>query len=461
MTKDLPRLSRSLPGTPAAAPVRMVHIGLGNFHRAHQAWYTAHAPDGDEWGYASFTGTSPRAADALRPQDGLFTLIVRNSGGDSFETVGSLSAVHAATEHATYLDYLARPAVAVVSATVTEAGYLRGPDGRLNTDDPVLATDLAALRQDPRQPVRSLPARLLAGLMARRSAAGGALTIVSCDNLPGNGEVTRTLVHDLAALVDKSLIGWMDDQIEFASSMVDRITPAPTEADRTLVEEQCGYVDATPVPTEPFSEWILSGRFPGGRPRWEEAGATMVEDVEPFEQRKLWLLNASHTLLAYAGSIRGFETIDEAIGDPMCRSWVTALWDEATRHLSLPAEEVSKYRDALLVRFANPRMRDYLARIAADGSQKLVVRTLPVVQAERRAGRLPSGSATSLAAWVLHLRGHGAPVKDPGAGAAQAAANDKDLPEAVPAVLETLQPGLGEDDELAALVLQQAGALQS
>jgi fructuronate reductase len=297
--------------------------------------------------------------------------------------------------------------------------------------------------------------------MARRSAAGGALTIVSCDNLPGNGEVTRTLVHDLAALVDKSLIGWMDDQIEFASSMVDRITPAPTEADRTLVEEQCGYVDATPVPTEPFSEWILSGRFPGGRPRWEEAGATMVEDVEPFEQRKLWLLNASHTLLAYAGSIRGFETIDEAIGDPMCRSWVTALWDEATRHLSLPAEEVSKYRDALLVRFANPRMRDYLARIAADGSQKLVVRTLPVVQAERRAGRLPSGSATSLAEWVLHLRGHGAPVKDPGAGAAQAAANDKDLPEAVPAVLETLQPGLGEDDELAALVLQQAGALQS
>ncbi|HEX8509267.1 MAG TPA: mannitol dehydrogenase family protein [Propionibacteriaceae bacterium] len=460
MTKDLARLSRSLPGTPTAAPVRMVHLGLGNFHRAHQAWYTAHAPDADEWGYASFTGTSPRLSDALDPQDGLYTLIVRNSEGDSFETVGSLSAVHAATEHATYLDYLAQPAVAVVTATVTEAGYLRGPDGHLNTDDEVLAADLAALRQDPRQPVRSLPARLLAGLLARRSAAGGALTIVSCDNLPGNGEVTRTLVHDLAALVDESLIGWMDDQIEFASSMVDRITPAATDDDRELVREQCGYVDASPVTTEPFSEWILSGRFPAGRPRWEEAGATVVEDVEPFEQRKLWLLNASHTLLAYAGSIRGFETIDQAIADPTCRSWVTALWDEASPHLSLPADEVSHYRDALLARFANPRMRDYLARIAADGSQKLVVRTLPVVQAERRAGRLPRGSATSLAAWVLHLRGHGAPVKDSGAGAAQAAANDKDLPEAVPAVLDTLQPGLGEDDELVGLVVQQARDLQ-
>ncbi|HEY5783246.1 MAG TPA: mannitol dehydrogenase family protein [Microlunatus sp.] len=461
MTHDLPRLSRSLPDAPLAAPIRMVHIGLGNFHRAHQAWYTAHASDADECGYASFTGTSPRVSDALRPQDGLYTLIIRGNEGDSFETVGSVTAVHAADEHEKYLTYLAQPDVAVVTVTVTEAGYQRGPDGHLNADDEVLAADLTVLRQDPRQRVRSLPARLLAGLLARRSAGGGPLTILSCDNLPDNGEVTKTVVYDLAALVDTSLIRWMDDQIDFASSMVDRITPAPTDDDRQLVQDQCGYVDTCPVPAEPFHEWVVSGRFPAGRPRWEDAGATVVEDVGPFEQRKLWLLNASHTLLAYAGSIRGYETIDQAIGDPHCRSWVTTLWDEASRHLSLPSEDVAAYRRALLVRFSNPRMRDYLARIAADGSQKLPVRTLPVVHAERQAGRLPRGGATTLAAWVLHLRGLGAPVKDPGAAAARAAANGNDLAHAVPAVLNTLQPGLSEDDAFVALVLDQTHTIQS
>ena len=438
----------------------MVHLGLGNFHRAHQAWYTAHAPDADEWGYASFTGTSPRVSDALGPQDGLYTVIIRSPEGDTFETVGSLSAVHAADEHDAYLAYLARPEVAVVTVTVTEAGYLRGADGRLDADDAVLVEDLTVLRQDPRQRVRTLPARLLAGLLVRRSAGAGPLTILSCDNLPENGKVAKTVVHDLAALVDDSLIGWMDDQVDFASSMVDRITPAPTDDDRRLVSDRCGYVDAAPVPTEPFTEWVVSGRFPAGRPRWEDAGATVVTDVGPFEQRKLLLLNAAHTLLAYAGSIRGHETIDQAIADPDCLSWVTGLWDEAARHLSLPAEDVAAYRQALLVRFSNPRMRDHLARIAADGSQKLVVRTLPVVQAERRAGRLPRGSATSLAAWVLHLRGLGAPVRDPGATAARAAADDADLPRAVAAVLETLLPGLGEDAGLTDLVVQQAHALQ-
>ncbi|HYP46028.1 MAG TPA: mannitol dehydrogenase family protein [Propionibacteriaceae bacterium] len=461
MNSDLPRLDRSLPGTPAAAPIRLVHIGLGNFHRAHQTWYTAHAPDADEWGYASFTGSSPRVADALKPQDGLYTLIVRSSDGDRLETIGSLSAVHAASEHATYLNYLAQPETAVVTATVTEAGYLRRPDGHLNTEDEVLAGDLAALRQDPRRLVRSLPARLLAGLLARRTSAAGALTIASCDNLPGNGEVTRSVVYDLAALVDESLMGWMDEHIEFASSMVDRITPAANDDDRSSVRDRCGYLDAAPVVTEPFSEWIVSGRFPAGRPRWEEAGATLVEDVEPFEQRKLWLLNGSHTLLAYAGSIRGHETIDQAISDSRCRSWVTDVWDEASRHLSLAPEEVNSYRQALLERFSNPRMRDYLARIAADGSQKLPVRTVPVVLAERQAGRLPRGGATCLAAWVLHLRGLGVAVRDPGAAVARAAANGKELADAVPAVLNTLQQGLGEDDELVALVVHQAADIQS
>jgi fructuronate reductase len=459
--EKLPRLSRSLPDTPAAAPVRMVHLGVGNFHRAHQAWYTTHSPDADQWGIAAFTGRRRDTADALAPQDGLYTLITRSADGDNFELIGALSAVHGAVEHEAYLDYLSRGEVVIVTITVTEAAYLRGADGHLDAGLDVIVSDLAALRSSARNPVASLPARLVAGLVARRTAGAAALTILSCDNLPENGAVTRTVVKDFAALVDQSLPDWIDSHVDFATSMVDRITSGTTDEDRALVQQACGYVDAYPVPTEPFSEWVVSGRFPAGRPRWEEAGVTLVADVEPFEQRKLWLLNGSHSMLAYAGSIRGYSTIDEAIADPGCRSWVEMFWDEASRHLSLPAADIAAYRAALLTRFSNPRAGDQLARIAADGSTKLAVRTVPTIRAERAAGRVPSGCATTIAAWVLHLRGLGAPIKDSGAGPSQKAANSGDLPQAVPAVLDILEPGLGSDKEFVDAVLRQADAITS
>jgi fructuronate reductase len=439
----------------------MVHLGVGNFTRAHQAWYTTHSPDADQWGIAGFTGRRRDTADALAPQDGLYTLITRSAQGDTFELIGALSAVHAAANHDAYLDYLRRPKVAIVTITVTEAGYVRGADGHLDASRDVVVADLEALRSDPRSQVGSLPARLVAGLLARRAAGGEALTILSCDNLPENGPVTGTVVKDLAALVDESLPDWIDSHVDFATSMVDRITPATTDEDRALVEKECGYLDACPVPTEPFSEWVVSGGFPAGRPRWEEAGARLVDDVEPFEQRKLWLLNGSHSMLAYAGSIRGYSTIDEAIADPKCRSWVEAFWDEASQYLSLPASDIANYRAALLTRYANPRVRHQLAQIAPDGSIKLPVRTLPTVRADRSAGRVPIGCATTIAAWVLHLRGLGAPIKDPGAGPAQEAANSGELPEAVPAVLDVVEPGLGSDKEFVDAVLRQADAITS
>jgi fructuronate reductase len=388
-------------------------------------------------------------------------LITRSGEGDTFELIGALSAVHAAADHEAYLDYLSRPEVAVVTITVTEAAYLRGADGHLDAGLDVIVSDLEALQSDPRNPVASLPARLVAGLVARRTSGASALTILSCDNLPENGAVTKTVVQDFAALLDETLGDWIDSQVDFATSMVDRITPRTTDEDRALVQQACGYVDAYPVATEPFSEWVISGGFPAGRPRWEEAGATIVAEVEPFEQRKLWLLNGSHSMLAYAGSIRGHSTIDEAIADPSCRSWVEMFWDEASRHLSLPAADIAEYREALLTRFSNPRAGDQLARIAADGSTKLVVRTLPTIRAERSAGRLPIGCATTISAWILHLRGLGAPIKDPGAAAAEKAANSGELREAVPAVLDALEPGLGGDRDFVEAVIGQAGAIQS
>jgi fructuronate reductase len=458
---ELPRLSRSLPDMPPAAPVRMVHLGVGNFTRAHQAWYTTHSPDADQWGIAGFTGRRRDTADALAPQDGLYTLITRSGEGDTFELIGALSAVHAAADHEAYLDYLSRPEVAVVTITVTEAAYLRGADGHLDAGLDVIVSDLEALQSDPRNPVASLPARLVAGLVARRTSGASALTILSCDNLPENGAVTKAVVQDFAALVDETLGDWINSEVDFATSMVDRITPRTTDEDRALVQQACGYVDAYPVATEPFSEWVISGEFPAGRPRWEEAGATIVAEVEPFEQRKLWLLNGSHSMLAYAGSIRGYSTIDEAIADPSCRSWVEMFWDEASRQLTLPAADIAEYREALLARFSNPRAGDQLARIAADGSTKLVVRTLPTIRAERSAGRVPIGCGTTMAAWILHLRGLGAPIKDPGAAAAEKVANSGELREAVPAVLDVLEPGLGGDRDFVDAVIRQASAIQS
>src|SRR4051794_20778465 len=462
MTADqaTPRLSRALPDMPPTAPVRIVHLGVGNFHRAHQAWYTAHAPDADKWGIAAFTGRRPDMAQSLAPQDGLYTLITRRGDRDAFELIGALSAVHAASEHDQYLDYLSRPEVSIVTITVTEAGYVLGADRRLDADRDVIVADLERLRSDRRTPVVSLPAKLVAGLLARRAAGAGAITILSCDNLPENGTVSRTVVGDLAALVDDSLPGWVDVNVDFATSMVDRITPATNDDDRALVERSCGYLDADPVATEPFSEWVVSGAFPAGRPQWEKAGVTLVDDVVPFEQRKLWFLNAAHSHLAYAASIRGFATIDEAIADLECRAEVELLWDEASRHLELPGDAIADYRQALLARFANPRMRDQLARIAADGSVKLPVRIMPTVRAERAAGRIPVGGATTLAAWVLHLRGLGAPVKDAGAGPFLRAANSGELAEAVPAVLDLLEPGLGSDAALVDAVLAQAHTIR-
>lgn len=448
--EDLPRLSRELPGQSPAAPVRIVHVGVGNFHRAHQAWYTHHAPDAAEWGIVGFTGRSAAMAETLNPQDGLFTLVTKGSERDEFEVISSISRVVPAGDHRTFLDYLADPRVVLVTATVTEQGWLADT-----------ADDVDILRADPTAPVTTLPARLFAGLRARRLAGGGALTVLSCDNLPSNGQVARRVVLEVAEEIDPTLIDWIEESVDFATSMVDRITPATTDEDRRRVGDELGFDDASPVPTEPFSEWVISGRFPAGRPAWEHAGATIVDDPEPFEQRKLWLLNGSHSLLAYCGSVLGHTTIADAIADERCRTWVEQFWDEASTHLSLPADSVADYRKALLGRFANPRIRHNLAQIAGDGSSKIEVRTLPIVRAERAAGRIPEGAATTLAGWVLHLRGVGAPIKDARAGRFAEAASSTDATAAVREVLALFDPALATDEPLVEAVVRRHAVLSA
>jgi fructuronate reductase len=445
------RLSRAAGDAGPAAPVRIVHIGLGNFFRAHQAWYTDSAPDAGEWGIAAFTGRSADLAAALSAQDGLYTLITRGADGDSCRVLGSVSRAHPGPETETWLNYLASPDVRIVTLTVTEAGYVRGSDGGLDTDRPEIRREVTALRSDLRSPVRTTPARLVAGLAARRAAGAGALTLVSCDNLPDNGAVTARVVADFAALLDSDLAAWIDENVSFVT-MVDRITPATTQEDVQAVADLTGRVDAAPVVTEPYSEWVLCGDFRRGRPAWDAVGARFVSDIAPFEERKLWLLNGGHSLLAYLGSARGHETVAQAVTDPVCREWLLAWWAEASRHLTLPAEEVAAYRDALLARFANPRIRHLLAQIAADGSQKLPVRILPAVRREHARGRLPLGGLRVVAAWVNHLRGSGAPVKDTAAERVATMAAGP-IERAVQGVLGDLDEDLARDEDVVASVV--------
>lgn len=355
------------------APVRIAHIGLGAFHRAHQAWYTAHAT-GDPWGIAAFTGRSPAAAQVLAEQDCVYTLIERSADGDRAEIIESIVEARDGADAAAWTRTIASPDVAVITLTVTEAGYVPG------------AT-----------PAR----RLIQGLTARRAADGGPLSIVGCDNLPANGQAMRAAILTLAT---SDLVCWIDENVAFVDAMVDRITPSTTEADRTAARLLTGMPDEAPVVTEPFSEWILAGEFPAGRPAWETAGARFVPHVAPYEERKLWLLNAAHSFLAYAGSVRGFDSIDAAFADDELRAMTEQLWAEQRNVLSLGDDEIDSALTALRQRFANPRIRHSLQQIAQMGALKLPIRILHPMRLRADRG-LAEGTAqrAAIAAWAEYL----------------------------------------------------------
>lgn len=457
-TSGAVELSRTAGHGRPAAPVRHVHLGLGNFFRAHQAVYTDRSPDAGEWGIASFAGRSASLADSMSRQDGLYTLVTQTGDGDMFDVIGSVSAAHAAGEHDAWLRYLRSPETGVVTLTVTESAYLRRADGGLDHSDGRVAADVGSLTHDPCSPVVSVPGKLAAGLLARYRAGAGPIAVVPCDNISCNGAVVARVVTELVERIDPGFAAWVGHSVSFVTSMVDRITPRATERDSDSVLHSTGIRDRCPVVTEPFTEWVLQGKFPHGRPAWDVAGAVLSDDVTPYERRKLWLLNGAHSLLAYAGSIRGHTTVAEAAGDAVCVEWMTELWDVASRQLRQPPAELDDYRQALLARFTNRAMRHRLDQIAADGSQKLPVRVLPVLETEREAGRLPLAVTRVLAAWLLHLRGIGAPVTDVRAAALDRLAGGR-LSDAVLRVLDFLDPEVGADTAVTSAVLAQAEEL--
>ena len=374
--------------------------------------YTEKASDAAQWGIAAFTGRSVAMAQAMAEQDGLYELIVQNPEGNEYEVISAISATHSGSDVARFVEYLRDPDVAIVSSTITEAGYLPGADGGVDLDDEAVAVDVAALKAGDLTSVTTAPGKFVAGLLARREAGAGALTFLPGDNIPDNGHLVAGVLTSLAEAVDPTLVDWMAENVGFATTMVDRITPSISEEARQALADDQGIEDPAAVATEPFTEWVIAGDFKAGRPAWEDAGVQFVDDITPHELRKLWLLNGSHSLMAYAATIVGRPTVYEAISDPTVAGWVNEWWDVAARHLPLPADEVDAYRAALLERFGNPRMKDQLSRIAADGSVKIPIRIVPALNAERAAGGEPIGAERAVAAWVPHTRGLGAPVND-------------------------------------------------
>lgn len=434
-------------------PIRIAHLGTGNFFRAHQAWYTEHAPDAEDWGIAAFAGRSGGIVDELATQDGLYTLLVRAADGDRPEIISALSAV--SSDLADWRRCFAQIYLAVVTITVTEAGYCRAEDGSLDFTNPAVAADIKALRRyGLRADVRTAPGKLVLGCAVRQTNGLPGLAVVPCDNVPNNGAMVARVVGELAEAANPELAAWIRQNCSFVTTMVDRITPQTTADDRAHTQATTGVEDTAPVVTEPYSEWVLCGEFPQGRPRWDDAGARFVSDIEPWENRKLWLLNGSHSLMAYAGSIRGHATVHEAILDPVIRGWVEQWWDDAAHHLSVPAEDIIAYRDALVMRYENPRIRHLLRQIAIDGSQKIPIRILPTVRADLAQDRIPAGAVVALAAWICHLRGAGAPVNDVAATEfTDLAAGELDA--AVPRILTRL--GIDDERMNAAVVAQARG----
>lgn len=388
-----------------AASVGIVHFGFGNFHRSHQAMYVDRLMElghGLDWGICGVGVLTQDAAmrDAMRAQDCEFTLVVRHPDG-SLEprVVGSvLEFLYGPDDAAAVYERLVDPAVRIVSLTVTEGGYLKNAaTGEFDADHPSVVHDLGHLDAPG-----TAFAFIVEGLRRRREAGVEPFTVLSCDNLQGNGEVTRTTITSFARLVDPGFAAWIEEAVAFPNCMVDRITPATTDADREALTREFGIEDRWPVPAEPFTQWIVEDHFPLGRPALEEVDVQFVDDVTPYELMKLRLLNASHQALAYLGAPLGYVLVDETMRDERIRDYLARyMADEAAPTLGdLPGIDLDGYMATLLERFSNPGIKDTLVRLATDGGNRMATFTLPAVRDNLAAGRPVELGAAMVAAWA-------------------------------------------------------------
>jgi fructuronate reductase len=390
---------------PREVSVGILHLGVGAFHRAHQAVYTdAVLAAGDlRWGIAGASLRSSAVPDVLAPQDGLYGVLERDDAHSSARVVGALRAVaFALRDREELLGWFARPEVSVVTLTVTEKGYRHDPaTGRLRLDDPGVAADRAGA-----SPV-TVVGLLAAGIARRRAADAGPLSVVCCDNLPRNGATLEGLVTAFceAAPAYRHLLGWLGEHVAFPSTVVDRIVPAASPDDRAAAASLLGVLDRGTVVTEPFSEWVLEDRFAGPRPAWEVAGARLCDDVAPYETLKLRVMNGVHSSLAYLGGLAGIDYLADAARDADLGAYAAALVDHDIGPTLCPPPDrsVAAYRDAVLRRVANRALRHRTAQVAMDGSQKLPQRLLGTVRDRLAQGAVPRHACLAVAAWMRYV----------------------------------------------------------
>ena len=382
----------------------IVHLGIGAFHRAHMAVYVddllKQHPD---WAIVGASLRRPDTKEALEPQDGLYTVAIRDAAGTRARVIGSiLKVLDANTERDALLDLMASPAIRIVSLTVTEKGYCHDPaTGDLDTGHVDIVYDLA----NPDAP-RSAPGLIVAALARRKAAGLAPFAVMSCDNLPSNGQTTRRIVTHFARLRDAELGDWVEANVAFPGTMVDRIVPSTTDADREAIAGLIGLEDAWPIMTEPFTQWVIEDNFPQGRPPFETVGAQLVEDVEPFERMKLRMLNGSHSTMAYLGYLAGHEYVSDAMGDP---AFVKLIHDMQTLEimptLDMPGVDLAAYRDQLRERFRNPALKHRTWQIAMDGSQKLPQRLLGTIRDRLAADEPFERLALGVAGWMRYVMG--------------------------------------------------------
>ena len=404
-------LSVPVPGYDrSSVSVGIVHFGVGGFHRAHQAMYLDSLMEQGQaldWGICG-VGVMPfdlKVRDALVPQDCLYTLVLKDSQGEwTPKVIGSIvSYLYAPDDPDAVIERMADPATRIVSLTVTEGGYNFHPvTGKFDADNPAVRADLAP------GAVPTTTFGLITEALARRRERGiEPFTVMSCDNIQGNGRVTQEVFTAFARLRDPGLGEWIEANVRFPNSMVDRITPVTTDGDRAEIRDRFGVEDAWPVVCEPFTQWALEDRFNAGRPPFEDVGVQVVPDVEPYELMKLRLLNASHQALCYFGFLAGYRLVHEVAQDPLFANFLLDYMNlEATPTLApVPGIDLGIYKHQLIERFSNAAVRDTVARLCAESSDRIPKWLLPVVRENLAAGRDVRFAAAVVASWARYAEG--------------------------------------------------------
>jgi len=387
----------------------IVHIGVGGFHRAHQAVYLDELAERrvtDQWGITG-VGLLPqdrRMAEALLPQQCLYTVVERGARDPRARVVGSMTRYLFAPEHPELvLGALEDTRTRLVTLTITEGGYnFNQVSGEFEAENPAVQHDL----RHPSAPT-TVFGYLCEALERRRQAGIAPFTVLSCDNLQSNGEITKKMIASFARLRDDGLAAWIEDNVAFPNCMVDRITIQTTDDDRAMVAQTFGVEDAWPVVAEPFRQWVIEDRFPQGRPPLEEVGAQFVADVHPYEMMKIRLLNAGHQAIGYLGYLCGYRYIHEVMGDPLFPAFMKRLMDEEITPLlpPVPGIDLDQYKHSLIERFANPEIRDQVSRICFDGSARMPKFLLPSLTEALSSGRPHALLTLAVAGWFRYLSG--------------------------------------------------------